>query len=195
MKVVAFNGSPRRGGNTEQMLKIVLEELNKNGVETELIQVGGTGLRSCVSCYYCHNNKSAKCSITSDPVNEWLEKAIAADGIILGSPVYFHSVTSEMKALIDRIGFVARGNGRMFTRKVGAAVVAMRRMGGMSAIDILLNFYMSMQMYIVGGTSVVVARDIGDAAQDQEGLQSMTTLGKNMSLLLEMMDYYRRSHP
>ncbi|MHC1746301.1 MAG: flavodoxin family protein [Negativicutes bacterium] len=195
MKVVAFNGSPRRGGNTEQMLKIVLNELVKHGIETEFVQVGGTGLRFCKACNYCHKNKTAKCAISNDPVNEWIEKIIAADGIILGSPVYFHNVTGEMKAFIDRVGFVARGNGRIFTGKIGAGLVAMRRMGAMPALDAMFNFFVSMQMYVVAAPSLVVARDIGDAERDPEGLQSMENLGKNMSKLLEMRDLYLRSRP
>ncbi|MBP2640005.1 MAG: NADPH-dependent reductase [Firmicutes bacterium] len=195
MKVVAFNGSPRRGGNTEQMLWIVLNELIKHGIETEFVQVGGTELRFCKACGYCHTNKTAKCAISKDPVNEWIEKIIAADGIILGSPVYFHNVTGEMKAFIDRVGFVARGNGRIFTGKIGAGLVAMRRMGAMSALDAMFNFFVSMQMYVVAAPSLVVATDKGDAARDPEGLQSMEALGKNMSKLLEMRDLYLRSRP
>lgn len=195
MKVVAFNGSSRRGGNTEQMLKIVMNELVKRGIETEFVQVGGTELRFCKACDYCHTHKTSKCAISSDPVNEWLEKIIAADGIILGSPVYFHNVTGEMKAFIDRIGFVARGNGRIFSGKVGAGVVAMRRMGAMSALDAMFNFFVSMQMYVAAVPSLVVARNIGDAEKDTEGLQSMETLGASMAKLLEMRDLYLRSRP
>jgi len=195
MKVVAFNGSPRRGGNTEQMLKIVLDELVKRGIETEFIQIGGTGVRFCKACGYCHKNKTAKCAIFNDPVNEWIGKIIAADGIILGSPVYFHNVTGEMKAFIDRVGFVSRGNGRILTGKIGAGLVAMRRMGAMTALDAMFNFFVSMQMYVAAAPSLVVAKDVGDAERDPEGLQSMETLGKNMAKLLEMRDLYLGSRP
>ena len=192
MKVVAFNGSPRRGGNTESMLQTVLEELARHGIQTELIQVGGTGLRTCVACNYCQQHRTSECAFTGDPINEWIGKAKAADGIILGSPVYFYNVTGEMKALMDRMGYVARGNGRMFTGKAGAAVVAMRRSGAITALDAMLNFFMAMQMYIVGGPSFVVARDMGDASQDAEGLQNLHALGRNMAQLLDMMNQYRQ---
>jgi multimeric flavodoxin WrbA len=194
MKVVAFNGSPRREGNTAQIIEIVLGELAKHGVETEVVQVGGIGLRGCTSCYSCQRNKATACAITVDPLNEWIEKIMAADGILLGSPVYVHDVTSDMKAMIDRVGFVARANGRMFTQKAGAGVVAVRRVGAMHALDTMLNFFMSMQMYAVGGSNVVVASKLGDVDKDLEGVQHMTALGHNMARLLEMMAAYRKSY-
>ena len=191
MKVVAFNGSPHREGNTAQIIKIVLGELARNGVETESVQVGGSRVRGCTACFSCHKNKSTACVITDDPVNEWIEKIMAADGIILGSPVYFHDVTSEMKAFIDRVGFVARANGRMFSGKAGAAVVAVRRIGAVHTLDTMLSFFMSMQMYIVGGSNMVVASKFGDVDKDAEGVENMMTLGRSMALLLKMMTAYR----
>lgn len=192
MKLVAFNGSPRRDGNTAQSMKIVLEELARNGVETELVQVGGTGVRGCAACFSCHKNKSTSCAITSDPVNEWIEKIIAADAVLLGSPVYFHDVTSEMKAFIDRVGFVARANGRMFSGKAGAAVVAVRRIGAVHALDTMLSFLMAMRMYIVGGPNMVVANKLGDVEKDVEGVENMLTLGRDMATLLKMRAAYRQ---
>lgn len=128
-------------------------------------------------------------------MNEWIEKIMAADGVILGSPVYVHDVTSDMKVLIDRVGFVARANGRMFSRKAGAAVVAVRRVGAIHTLDTMLNFFMSMQMYVVGGSNVVIANKIGDVDQDTEGVQHMTMLGQNMAQLLKMMAAYRTDRP
>ena len=133
MKVVGFNGSPRKNGNTADSMRIIFGELEKRGIETELVQVGGCLLHGCAACYSCRKNKLQRCAITSDPVNEWIEKIIAADGIILGSPVYFNDVTSEMKALIDRAGFVARANERMYDQKAGAAFVTLRRTGAVHA--------------------------------------------------------------
>ncbi len=187
MKVIAFNGSPRPNGNTAASIQIALNELEKHGIETELIQVGGVLVRGCTSCYHCYKNKVKKCTVTSDPLNEWIEKIIAADGIILGSPVYFNDVTAEMKALIDRAGFVARANGRMYKHKAGAAVVAVRRVGAVHALDTMLHFFLAMQMFIVGGSNTVIADTIGDVEKDGEGIRNMKTMGENMALLLKMM--------
>ncbi len=196
MKVVAFNGSPRRDGNTAEILNIVLGELAKHNVETELVQVGGTCIRGCTSCYGCYKTKNKRCVITDDPVNEWIEKMLSADGIILGSPVYFYDLTSEMKAFIDRAGFVGRANGRMYSQKAGAAVVALRRSGAAHTLDSMLHFCSIMQMYIVGGTNHVLADKIGDVIKDDEGVRSMKALGENMAFLLKMKDaYFSRHHP
>ena len=129
MKVVAFNGSPRKEGNTYQSLQVVLEELKKESIETEIVQVGGKTIHGCTACYKCFENKDKECSIKDDELNSYLEKMIETDGIIIGSPVYFSNVTSEVKAFMDRAGLVARANDNLLKRKVGAAVVAVRRAG------------------------------------------------------------------
>lgn len=190
MRVVAFNGSPRTQGNTAAIIKLVFSELEKQGIETELVQVGGILKQGCTGCNYCHKNKSASCVITNDPLNEWIEKIVAADGIILGSPVYFNDVTSEMKAFIDRAGYVARANDRMYKHKIGAAVVAVRRNGAVHALDTMFHFLSSMQLFIVGGSNNVLANRIGDVEKDLEGLQNMQTLGINMALLLKALNAY-----
>lgn len=190
MRVVAFNGSPRTHGNTAAIIKLVFSELEKQGIETELVQVGGILKQGCTGCNYCHKNKSASCVITNDPLNEWIEKIAAADGIILGSPVYFNDVTSEMKAFIDRAGYVARANDRMYKHKIGAAVVAVRRNGAVHALDTMFHFLSNMQMFIVGGSNNVLANRIGDVEKDLEGLQNMQTLGINMALLLKVLNAY-----
>lgn len=192
MRVVAFNGSPRTHGNTAAIIKLVFSELEKQGIETELVQVGGILKQGCTGCNYCHKNKSAGCVIANDPLNEWIEKIAAADGIILGSPVYFNDVTSEMKAFIDRAGYVARANDRMYKHKIGAAVVAVRRNGAVHALDTMFHFLSSMQLFIVGGSNNVLANRIGDVEKDFEGLQNMQTLGINMALLLKALNAY---HP
>lgn len=191
MKVVAFNGSPRPDGNTAAALRIVLDVLAGQGIDGEIIQVGGVPLRGCQSCYACVNNKARFCAFGDDPLNGWIGKIMDADGVILGSPVYFFDVTSEMKALIDRAGFVARANGRMFARKAAAAVTVQRRAGAMTTLDTMTRFFASMQMFIVGGVNNFVALRAGEAADDAEGQANMRTLGENMALLLKMMEAYR----
>ena len=124
MKVIAFNGSPRKKGNTSILINYVFEELENNGIETESIQLGGKHIQGCIACYKCIQNKDQRCANNNDIFNEFLEKMIESDGIILGSPTYFSNVSSEIKALIDRSGFVVIANDYLFKRKIGAAVVA-----------------------------------------------------------------------
>src|SRR4030066_1358002 len=129
MKVVAFNGSPRKDGNTTILINHVFRELEKEGIETELVQLSGREIHGCIACYKCFENKDQHCSVKNDIANECIEKMIKAEGIILGSPVYFTDVTAEMKALIDRAGVVSMAHGNMFKKKVGVALAAVRRAG------------------------------------------------------------------
>lgn len=188
MKVVAFNGSPRQNGNTSDAIKLVLGELENSGIKTEIVQVGGILKQGCTACQGCYRSKTHRCAITSDPLNEWIEKITLADGIILGSPVYFNDVTTEMKAFIDRVGYVARANERMYNRKVGAAVVALRRNGAVHALDSMYHFLLNNQMYIVGGSNNVLANKSGEVVKDEEGVRNMQTLGKNMAFLLKTIE-------
>jgi multimeric flavodoxin WrbA len=141
MKVVAFNGSPRKDGNTSILIGKVFLELNKEGIETELVNLAGKKIKGCVACYKCFENLDKQCSVKDDFVNECIEKMLAADGFILGSPTYFANVTAEMKALIDRAGLVAFANKGMFRHKVGASVTAARRAGASHALDSLNRFF------------------------------------------------------
>jgi multimeric flavodoxin WrbA len=120
MKVIAFNGSARKDGNTAILIKQVFGELEKEGIETELIQLAGTQVSGCIACSECFETLNQRCVVTNDSVNDYIAKMLEADGIILGSPTYFADLTPELKALIDRAGMVASANGDMFQRKVGA---------------------------------------------------------------------------
>jgi multimeric flavodoxin WrbA len=187
MKVIAFNGSARKDGNTAVLIKQVFSELEKQDIETEMIQFSGQKMRGCVACYKCFENKDQRCSVKDDVVNDCIEKMLQADGIILGSPTYFADVSAELKALIDRAGLVARANGDMFRRKVGAAVVAVRRAGSIHAFDSINHFFLISQMIIPGSSywNVGIGRKIGDVEKDEEGLETMATLGRNMAWLLK----------
>ena len=187
MKVVAFNGSPRKDGNTALLINYVFEELRKAGVETEMMQLAGNRLRGCTACYECYRKKNRRCAVEDDVVNQCIEKMIEADGIILGSPTYFTDVTAEMKALIDRAGFVTRANGSLLKRKVGAAVVAVRRGGQLHTFDTLNHFFLISQMIVPGSIywNFGLGRNIGDVHQDEEGVKTMRTLGQNMAWLLK----------
>ena len=187
MKVVAFNGSARRDGNTAILINTVLAELEREGIETELYQLSGKKIRGCMACYKCKENKDRRCAVKNDVVNECIEKMLAADGIILGSPTYFSDVTAEMKALIDRAGMVAIANDGAFKRKVGAAVVAVRRGGSQHTFDSINHLFTISQMIIPGSSywNVGFGRQIGDVNSDEEGMGIMRTLGQNMAWLLK----------
>jgi multimeric flavodoxin WrbA len=187
MKVVAFNGSARKDGNTAILLKRVLQTLESEGIETELIQLAGEQIHGCTACRTCFNTKNQRCVIETDNVNAYIQKMVQADGILLGSPTYFSMMTPEMKALIDRAGFVARVQPEMFRYKVGAAVVAVRRAGGMSTFEAINNFFLINEMIIPGSSywNIGVGHKKGEIENDAEGIKTMETLGRNMAWLLK----------
>jgi len=189
MKVAAFNGSPNKEGNTYHALKTVTEELEKAGIETEIIHVGNKLIRGCLACGQCARKKDEKC-VTDDEVNEWIQKIKEADGIIFGSPVHYSSIGATMKAFLDRAFYVAGMNGGLFRHKVGAAVVAVRRSGGMTALD-QLNHYLAYAEMLVPTSNywnIIHGTRPGEAVQDQEGMQIMRILGKNMAWLLKLVE-------
>ena len=187
MKVLAINGSARKNGNTAIMINTLLAELTAEGIETELVQLAGQDLRGCLACYKCFETKDKKCIQKKDSVNELIEKMHDADGIVLGSPTYFANVTSNMKSLIDRAGLVSIANGRLFARKVGAAVVTARRGGAIHTFNSLNHFFFISEMVVPGSTywNMGFGREIGEVNGDEEGLRTMSTLGKNMAWLLK----------
>jgi multimeric flavodoxin WrbA len=189
MKVVAFNGSARRKGNTALLLDHVTAELNKEGIQTEIVHLAGKSIQGCIACMKCHRNKDRRCTVDTDYLNECIAKMDAADGILLGSPTYFADVSTEMKALIDRAGMVAKANDDMFRRKVGAAVVAVRRAGAIHAFDSMNHFFLIGQMIVPGASywNIGIGLDRGDVAADSEGLQTMDTLGQNMAWLMKRL--------
>lgn len=187
MKVIAFNGSARKDGNTAILIKQVFDELEKQDIETEMIQLSGQKIRGCIACYKCFDNKDQRCSVKDDVVNDCIEKMLQADGIILASPTYFADISSGLKALIDRAGLVAKANDDMFRRKVGAAVVAVRRAGSIHAFDSINHFFLISQMIIPGSSywNMGFGLEKGDAKKDEEGLQTMANLGRNIAWLLK----------
>lgn len=187
MKVTAFNGSPRRKGNTSLLIGHVFESLEKEGIETELVQVGGETIHGCRACYQCFSKKDRRCAIDDDIANSCLEKMLESDGIIIGSPTYFAALTPETKALMDRCGMVGRANNELFRRKAGAAVVAVRRAGAIHVFDSINHFFTISQMIIPGSNywNVAIGRSEGDVEQDEEGVGTMRVLGENMAWLLK----------
>ncbi|MFC1532293.1 flavodoxin family protein [Thermodesulfobacteriota bacterium] len=187
MKVVGFNGSARKDGNTAILINYVFGELEKEGIETELFQLSGKKIHGCRACKKCRENMDRQCAVKDDVLNICIEKMLEAEGIILGSPTYFADVTTEMKALIDRAGSVAGANDQMFKRKIGASVVVARRGGSIHAFDTLNHFFLIRQMIIPGSRywNLGFGREKGEVEKDEEGIQIMKTLGENMAWLLK----------
>jgi multimeric flavodoxin WrbA len=186
MKVIGFNGSPREDGNTKSLILKVFHGLENEGIETELVQLSHKTIHGCIACYKCVKNKDQRCAVNDDDANEYIEKMTQAQGVVLGSPVYFMDVTPEMKALIDRVGFVSRSNGGMFKDKVGSLVAAARRTGAVHTIDTISHFFLSMEM-IIAGRAIGMGRDKGDVEKDEEGLMLANALGQRMAWLLKKL--------
>lgn len=190
MKVVAFNGSPRKDGNTTRCLNAVLGEIEKAGIETEMIMVGTEKVRGCIACYTCLKKRNEKCAIEDDPVNEWIQKMKQADGILLGSPVHFSGVSGTMKSFLDRAFFVSTMNNNLYRHKAGASVAAVRRSGGVPTVDTLNHYLSYSEMFIPSGNYWTVAHGAtpGEVEQDAEGRQIMELLGKNMAWLMQIIE-------
>ncbi len=187
MKVIALNASARKDGNTAILLNTVLDELKNEGIKTDMIQLAGKTLRGCTACNKCMKTLDRHCAVKKDMLNDIIDQMLSADGILLGSPTYFSDSTANMRAFIERSGRVSRANDYMLKRKVGAGVVAVRRAGAIPAFTGMFLYLHYMQMVIPGSSywNVGIGRDIGDVLKDEEGLQTMKTLGQNMAWLLK----------
>jgi multimeric flavodoxin WrbA len=190
MKVIAFNGSPKADGNTFFALKTVAERLEQAGVEEEIVHVGNKAIRGCIACYKCVENQNRRCSIDKDLVNEVIDRAIAADGLLLGSPVYYSGVNGTLKSFLDRLFFVAGASGGLFRHKVGATVAAVRRSGGIPTLNTLNQYLLIAEMIMPGSNywNAIHGRTPGEAAQDEEGVQTMQVLGDNVAWLLKLIE-------
>jgi multimeric flavodoxin WrbA len=189
MKVVAFNGSPRKNGNTSILIKEVFKELHREEIETELVSLAGKKIKGCIACFKCFENKNQRCSVETDFINECIEKMISADGIILASPTYFANVSTEMKALIDRAGLVAFANPGLLRHKVGASISVARRTGASQAFEAMNTFFSCFEMFTVGSNypNMAIGLNPGDVNQDASGLETMQMLGKNTAFLLKKL--------
>jgi multimeric flavodoxin WrbA len=195
MRVVAVNGSPNKEGNTFHALNMVGNELKAGGIEFEILHIGHKLIHGCIGCGKCSVNKDEKCNIKTDDLNQWVQLLKAADGIILGSPVYYSGVPGTMKSFLDRLFFVSGSNGNMLRHKVGAALVAVRRTGGSATLD-CLNHYLSYSEMIIATSSywnVIHGANAGEVNKDIEGNQIMRVLGKNMAWLLKMKEITKNS--
>lgn len=197
MYALAINGSPRKGGNTELLLKEVLSELKNSGWETELERVGGTAIRGCIACEKCFENKDNECSVKNDEFNTIFSKMLKADAMILGSPTYFAAVSADLKALIERAGFVAGANGHAFSGKIGTAVVAVRRGGSTHAYDTINHMFQMSRMIIPCSTywNMGFGLGEGEVLKDEEGLANMRHLGKSIDWLGKAIIPHISSYP
>lgn len=186
-RILAFNGSPKKNGNTSIALNIVTEELNREGIETEFIQLGGELIKPCLGCRKCQELKNKSCVIKDDGVNDLILKMHKADGFIIGSPVYTSNVTPEVKAFIDRTNFVAKANDFMFRGKIGAPVVVATKTGANFAYAAINFMFGISEMLTIGSTywNCAFGKTPGDILTDQEGVESLVNLGKNIAGILQ----------
>jgi multimeric flavodoxin WrbA len=189
MKVIAFNGSARKDGNTAILIEYALQELKKEGIDTELIQFAGRNIRGCTACMTCFSAKNMRCIQKNDPFNSYFKKMLEADGVILASPTYVSDVTAGMKAFIERASFLSRANDEPLRYKAGAGVVAVRRGGAIHTLDTLNHFFLIRQMIVPGSLywNIGIGREIGEVERDEEGIQTMKVLGQNMAWLLKKL--------
>ena len=190
MKVLAINSSARKDGNTAILINRVFEELNKEGIETEMIQLAGQMIEPCKACWACGGQEN--CVHRKDSFREIFDKMKEADGIILGSPVYTANVSANMQAFLERASVVTDMNREagLFRHKVGAAVTAARRGGAVNALDAMNHFFLLQEMFVVGSCywPLAYGQKSGDVQNDKEGMNTMSVLGKNMACLLKTLD-------
>ncbi len=187
MKVIAINSSARKNGNTSILIDTVFEELNKEGIETEMIQLAGQVIEPCKACWACGGRKN--CVHKKDQFQELFEKMKEADGIILGSPVYSANVSSTMQAILERAALIGDMNQGILKHKVGAAVIASRRGGAVNAFDTINHFFLNHEMFVAGSTywNIGYGRMPQEVKNDTEALDNMRNLGQNMAYLLKAL--------
>jgi len=195
MKVVAFNGSPHKNGNTSIAINIIFEQLQNDGISTEMIQVGGMEIKGCRVCLKCRQKKDGFCygyeNDKDDILNYCAKKIYEAEGLIIASPVYFGSVTPETKALIDRVGYIARStdSGNMLKRKVGAGITVVRRQGAGAVLSQINNLFALSEVIVPYSSywNMAIGREKGEILNDAEGVSTFKKLGENMAWLLKKL--------
>jgi multimeric flavodoxin WrbA len=191
MKVIGISGSPRHKGNTEFLIQLALNEIRKEGIDTELIPLAGKTINPCNACMVCEKHKD-RCAIEDD-FESIFQRLREADGLILGTPVYFGSATPNIKSFMDRAGFVCRRGDNFLHRKLGAPIIAARRAGQTFTLAQLTFFFLTMGMIVVPGSpywTFAIGREKGDIEKDSEGIESISNLGRNMAWLLKKVTSY-----
>lgn len=187
MKVFAINSSARKDGNTAILINRVFAELNKEGIETEMVQLAGQIIEPCKACWACGGQKN--CVHRKDNFRSIFEKMKEADGILLGSPVYSANISANMQAVLERAAVVCDMNAGLLSRKIGAAVTAARRGGALNAVDAMNHFFLNHEMIVIGSTywNMAYGQLPSDAEKDAEGLANMENLGMNMAWALKAL--------
>lgn len=185
MKVLAINGSPRKNGNTYNALKIACDELNAQGIETEILHIGHKAIHGCIACNGC---KQGVCALADDEYTQWCEKLYSVDGVIIGSPVYYSAIAGSLKCFLDRAFYSSRGRMRF---KVGASIAIPRRSGGMPTFDQLNNYFLISEMIIAPSYYWNVGHGAleGEVLNDSEAVSVFKTMARNMSWILKMKEY------
>lgn len=188
MKIIAINGSPKKEGNTYHSLKITCDVLNKNGIETEILNVPHN-IAGCMGCGFCRKGNH-RCVQDKDIVNEYLDKVREADGIIIGTPVYFAGISGSMKSFIDRFFYVAGGDATVLRGKVGSCLVAVRRSGGVDTFDQLFHYLHYSEMFVPTSNywNVIHGTTPGEVLKDIEGVATLQNLGEQMTFLLNAVN-------
>ncbi len=187
MKALGISGSPRPGGNTDTMVQLALDVLAGEGIETEFLSLADRPIKPCTGCAACKELEEIRCAQDDPAFEGMIERFMEADGILVGSPVYFGSATPQTMALLDRVGYVARANDNFLRRKVGAAITVARRAGQNFTFAQLNYFFLISEMIVPGSTywNVAIGKQKGDVNGDQEGLDTIRRLGENMAWLMK----------
>lgn len=197
MKVILINGSSRKNGNTATALRAVGAALRDQGIETERIDIGSAAIHGCIGCGVCLQKKNRRCVFDDDCLNRNMDAMIEADGMVIGSPVYYAGMNGALKCFLDRAFFVASASGSLFRHKVGAAVVAVRRGGETTAWDQINKYFTISEMFVPSGNywNMTFGMAPGEAERDLEGMQNMQVLGNNMAWLIKSVLQGRGSLP
>ncbi len=183
MKAIAICGSPREGGNTQTLLATCLDVLQSEGIDVEFIPLRKHTVKGCIACTTCYKTKDKTCAIKDDDFHDIFQVMQQADIIVVGSPVYFGSATSQLIALLDRAGYVSRANGDLFSRKVGGPITVARRAGQNFTYAQLLFWFMINDMIVPGSTywNVAIGKAPGDVKQDTEGIETVQRFAQNLA--------------
>ena len=188
MKVIAINGSPHKNGNTTLALKAMTDELERQGIETETIQIGQLSMHGCIACGHCSKSEGNRCVFSDDPVNEIAQKMRDSDGFILGCPTYYAGIPGTMKSFLDRVFFTSS---RYFRGKVATSAAVVRRAGG---VDVMhqLNNYLNLAQVVIPPSqywTIAYGRLPGEVAGDGEGMQTLTKNARSMAWLLKLIEH------
>jgi len=197
MKVILINGSSHEKGNTAFALDKAEAVLADQGIGAERINIGREALHGCIGCGVCAKQQNRQCRFTDDPVNGWLKHMLDADGMIIGTPVYYAGMNGALKSFLDRAFFVAAANGGLFRHKVGMALAAVRRAGALPAFDQINKYFTISEMFVASGNywNMVYGMLPGEAAGDAEGVQCVELSAANMAWMLKLMEHGKGAVP